>query len=90
MKATKSKGGPKKSVSFEDWGSPTKWQRYTSSGERQVGTKGHITHYPEGIVTTGGHVITHSSHTEYGHNKGWAQHSAWTWMDGKVWSHPMI
>ena len=34
MKATKSKGGPKKSVSFEDWGSPTRWQRYTSSGEK--------------------------------------------------------
>ena len=24
-------------------------------------------------MTTGGHMITHSLHTEHGHNKGWAE-----------------
>ena len=95
MKTTKSKDGPKKSVSSEDWGSPSSADQVATVHvveKRQVGTKGHITHYSEENVTTGGHMITHSSHTEHGHSKGRVEAWCWTmdWMDGNIWSHPMI
>ena len=59
MKATKSKGGPKKSVSSEDWGSPSSTDQVATVHvveKRQVETEGHITHYSQGSVATSGHI----------------------------------